>query len=147
MANPQNIVGKGNRFSKDNQPANRGRKPKLYTIAKNTYNVSYEEWKGVVLYLLQCSKSEIKEIRKKEDTPIWVDNVCSALEKDTRRGCLYALKELTEKIWGKPLQETKSDVNLQEEGKKYTLSVIPQEDIIALASKMQDARYEEETKE
>lgn len=146
MANPQNIIGKGNRFSKDNQPANRGRKPKLYTIAKNTYNVSYEEWKGVVLYLLQCTKDEVTKIANKDDTPIWVVNVCNALYKDTKKGSLSALKELTEKIWGKPLQEIRSDVNLQGEVSKYNLAVIPQEDIIALANKMQDARYEQETK-
>ena len=29
-------------FTSDNQPVNRGRKPKLYTIAKKKYNISHE---------------------------------------------------------------------------------------------------------
>lgn len=106
-------IGKyGNKFTSENQPANRGRKPKLYTIAKKTYNISYDEWKGVVLYLLQCTKKEIEKIASDDNTPIWVANVCRALHKDTGKGSLAALKELTEKLWGKPLQEMKNELNM-----------------------------------
>mgnify|MGYP001100608294 CR=1 FL=1 len=31
-------------FTSDNQPVNRGRKPRLYTIAKKKYNISHEEY-------------------------------------------------------------------------------------------------------
>ena len=62
MAGYDNIKGKGNRFSSTNQPKRNGRKPKLYTIAKKTYNISLEEWKGVAMYLMQCTKAEVEAI-------------------------------------------------------------------------------------
>lgn len=34
MPNPENIKGKGNRFSSTNQPKNPGRKPSLYNHIK-----------------------------------------------------------------------------------------------------------------
>ena len=45
--------GKKTRFTRENQPPNRGRKPKLYTIAKKAYNISYDEWKEVVVEVMQ----------------------------------------------------------------------------------------------
>ena len=74
MAN-KNIAkdGKKTRFTSENQPQSRGRKPKLYTIAKKAYNV------------------------------------CRALYKDSGKGSIATLKELTEKLWGKPMQETKPE--------------------------------------
>lgn len=105
----EHIKGKGKRFSSTNQPPNRGRKPKLYTIAKKAYNISYDEWKEVVVYVMQCTKKEVEDIIEKEDTPMWVINVCRALYKDSGKGSIATLKELTEKLWGKPMQEAKPE--------------------------------------
>lgn len=99
----EHIKGKGNRFSSTNQPANRGRKPKLYTIAKKTYGISFEEFKEVVNYLVQCPKKELNEIADKEDTPIWMLNVCRALYKDTGKGVINTLRELIALMWGKEM--------------------------------------------
>lgn len=103
LAGFDNIKGKGNRFSSTNQPANRGRKPKLYTIAKKTYGISFEEFKEVVNYLVQCPKKELNEIADKEDTPIWMLNVCRALYKDTGKGVINTLRELIALMWGKEM--------------------------------------------
>lgn len=110
MAN-KNIAkdGKKTRFTSENQPLNRGRKPKLYTIAKKAYNISYDEWKEVVVYVMQCTKKEVEDIIEKDDTPMWVINICRALYKDSGKGSIATLKELTEKLWGKPMQETKPE--------------------------------------
>ena len=97
-------IGKyGNKFTSDNQPANRGRKPKLYTIAKKSYSISLDEFKEVVNYLWQLPKGEVKAIAEREDTPIWMANVCRALYKDTARGTLNALRELMQLMFGKEL--------------------------------------------
>lgn len=80
----EHIKGKGNRFTSDNQPTNRGRKPKLYTIAKKSYGITLDEFKEVVNYLWQLPKEEVKEIAEKDDTPIWMANVCRSLYKDTK---------------------------------------------------------------
>ena len=42
----EHIKGKGNRFSSTNQPPNRGRKPKLYTIAKKAYGDALGDGEG-----------------------------------------------------------------------------------------------------
>lgn len=47
-----------------------GRKPKLYTVAKKCYNLSYDEFTDVVHYLFQCTKKEIDDIATADDTPV-----------------------------------------------------------------------------
>ena len=54
--------GIATRFSSTNQPKNKGRKPRLYTIAKEVYKCSYEDYKEGVMYLLQCSLAELKSV-------------------------------------------------------------------------------------
>lgn len=99
----EHIKGKCNRFTSENQPPNRGRKPKLYTIAKKSYGITLDEFKEVVNYLWQLPKDEVKKIAEKDDTPIWMANVCRALLKDTARGTLNALRELMQLMFGKEL--------------------------------------------
>ncbi len=90
----EHIRGKGNRFTSDNQPLNRGRKPKLYTIAKKSYGITLDEFKEVVNYLWQLPKDEVKKIAERGDTPIWMANVCRSLYKDTAKGVMNTLREL-----------------------------------------------------
>lgn len=70
MSNYEYIKGKGNRFSSTNQPAIRGRKPKLYTVAKNIYNISSEDYRNVFFFLAQKSRKDIEAIAKDDSTPI-----------------------------------------------------------------------------
>lgn len=104
MAGYDNIKGKGNRFSSTNQPKNRGRKPKLYTLARKVYHISIDEWRDVALYLLQCTRKEVESIAQDESTPIWVVNICRALYKDAGKGSTATLEELFSRLWGKPGQ-------------------------------------------
>lgn len=105
MAGKKDIYkyGKGTQFSSDNQPQNRGRKPKLYTIAKKTYGISFDEFKEVVNYLVQCPKKTLEKIADNEDTPIWMVNVCRAIHKDTGRGVINTLRELVAFMWSKDM--------------------------------------------
>lgn len=101
MPNPENIKGKGNRFSSTNQPANRGRKPKLYTLAKAVYKIGYEEFREVALHLMQMTKKELAEVVNDDDTPVWVINIAKALHKDTGKGEIRVLRELFDRVFGK----------------------------------------------
>lgn len=95
MANKRIVEdGINTRFSSDNQPQRSGRKPKLYTIAKKSYGITLDEFKEVVNYLWQLPKDEVKKIAEKEDTPIWMANVCRSLYKDTAKGVMNTLREL-----------------------------------------------------
>lgn len=108
----EHIKGKGNRFSSTNQPANRGRKPKLYTIAKKAYNVSREEWKEVKLYLLQCTPKEIDEIIDKKDTPMWVLILARGLKRNAAKGITDVLDGMEDRLFGRaPIaQEDDADI-------------------------------------
>ena len=112
MAGYDNIRGKGNRFSSTNQPKRNGRKPKLYTIAKKTYNISLEEWKEVAMYLMQCTRSEVETIANANDTPIWVANICRALYKDAGKGVITTLQELMDRVYGRSVQRQEVDANV-----------------------------------
>lgn len=94
--------GKETRFSSTNQPKNKGNKPRLYTIAKNVYKCSYEDYKEGVLYLLQCTLTELKGMTEKADTPICLRNIARALLKDSSTGDMRTTEELITRLWGRP---------------------------------------------
>lgn len=118
MAGRKDIAkyGKRTQFSKDNQPLRNGRKPKLYTIAKKAYNLSYEEFCSTLKYLYQCTKNELKEIVEAEDTPMWVLNVCRAIHKDTGNGVLYTFKELADRMYGTVKNNSAVDITTNGKG-------------------------------
>lgn len=102
----ENVIGKGNRFSSTNQPANRGRKPRLYkTIVKSGYNIGRDEFINVERTLIQNTKEELDEIAKKDDTPIWVAIICRALIRSGAKGEIQILNDMSDRIFGKQKQE------------------------------------------
>lgn len=113
----EHIKGKGNRFSSTNQPANRGRKPKLYTIAKKAYNVSREEWNEVKLYLLQCTPSEIDKIIDKKDTPMWVLILARGLKRNAAKGITDVLDGVEDRLFGRaPIAQDEDSTLYSENG-------------------------------
>ena len=113
----EHIKGKGNRFSSTNQPANRGRKPKLYTIAKKAYNVSREEWNEVKLYLLQCTPSEIDKIIDKKDTPMWVLILARGLKRNAAKGITDVLDGMEDRLFGSaPIAQDEDSTLYSENG-------------------------------
>ena len=105
--------GKATRFTSENQPKNKGRKPRLYTIAKEVYKCSYEDYKEGVLYLLQCTLTELKDICDKADTPIWLRNIARALLKDSSTGDMRTTEELITRLWGKPKATVEAEVKTE----------------------------------
>ena len=114
MPNPENIIGKGNRFSSTNQPKHNGWKPKLYNLAKKGYNLGIDEFRDVVAWLMQLSTDEVLAMTKEKDTPIWILTICRALVKSANDGKTATLNELTEKLWGKPSQKVDVTTNGRE---------------------------------
>lgn len=113
-----NIVelGKKTRFTSENQPQNRGRKPRQYTLVKNAYALSFEEYKDIVRYLIQCSKKDLMKITESDNTPIWMANIGRALLKDAGKGHYKTLAELTEVIWGREMAKS-LNLNVTEDEK------------------------------
>lgn len=88
--------GKEHRFTSENQPKNKGNKPRLYSIAKNVYKCSYEDYKEGVMFLMQCTLTELKAVTEKEDTPIWMRNIARAgCKRDARRFALWLASRLS----------------------------------------------------
>lgn len=95
-------IGKyGNKFTSENQPPNRGRKPRLYTLAKKGYNIGKEEFYDVLMYLMQLPKPELKDIAESEKHPVWVVNIARAIFKDTGKGVIFTIRELMDRLYGK----------------------------------------------
>lgn len=134
-----NIVeaGKKYQFTSENQPKNKGRKPRLYTIAKEGYRCSYEDYKEGVMYLMQCTLTELKAVIEKEDTPIWMRNVARALLKDSSTGDCKATEEIVSRLWGKPKATVEAEVKSEN---KTTLSLgnMKPEDIAYFVAEIQD---------
>ena len=108
----EHIKGKGNRFSSTNQPENRGRKPKLYTIAKKAYNVSREEWNEVKMYLLKCTPQEIDKIIGKEDTPMWVLILARGLKRNAAKGMTDVLDGMEDRLFGRAPVASNEDADI-----------------------------------
>lgn len=102
--------GKNTQFSSENQPKNSGRKPKLYTIAKKAYGLSYEEYKEMRMYLMQLSKTELDELSKDKDTPMWIVILCRSYIKGAAMGDTKALEETKTDLWGKDIASSKIDI-------------------------------------
>ena len=130
--------GQKTRFTSENQPQRNGRKPKIYNIAKKTYGISFEEFKEVVNYLMQCPKAQLIEISEREDTPIWMINVCRALHKDAGRGAMNTLRDIVAFMWGK---EMVSKVDITTNGKDI---IAPPRTLTAEEAKEYGIRLEEE---
>lgn len=113
MSNYDYIKGKGNRFTSDNQPANRGRKPKLYTIAKKAYNVSREEWNEVKLYLLQSPPAEIDRIIGDGNTPMWVLILARGLKRNAAKGITDVLNDMEDRLFGRAVSSPDSEQTME----------------------------------
>lgn len=91
-------------FSSTYQPKNRGRKPRLYTLAKKGYKLSLDDFREIAQHLLQLDKTQLKKIAEDDQTPIWIVTICRALFKEASSGHTKALNELVERLWGKAHQ-------------------------------------------
>ena len=108
--NYENIKGKGNRFTTENQPAKRGRKPSLYRQIKELLGtdaraeLSREDYYRLIGFLLEQPIDTLKRLADHPTTPIWVINVIRAVVKDSRAGRMYTLDSLFDRLFGKATQ-------------------------------------------
>lgn len=110
MSSYEYIKGRGKRFTSDNQPPNRGRKPKLYTVLKDAYGLSYEEYKRAQLYVMQLSKAEAEELSRDASTPMFVVELCRLHLRGASVGDARALSEAKADLWGKEIAAQKLDI-------------------------------------
>lgn len=110
MPKPENIIGKGNRFSTTNQPANRGRKPSLYAHIKRLLGteadieLSREDYYKLMQFLLERPLDDLKRLADSKETPIWIVNIIRAVVRDARAGRTATLDSLLDRLFGKAAQ-------------------------------------------
>ena len=121
MAN--NFKGAGTRFSSTYQPENRGRKKSLFRQLvegwgddPNTPKPSREDIQKMMLFLMERTAKEIKEIGEDENTPIWVKSIIVAIVEDMKNGRVTTINTLFDRVFGKPSQTAEIDAKLNFRG-------------------------------
>lgn len=110
VPNPENIRGKGNRFSTTNQPANPGRKPSLYNHLRQLLGteaeaeLSREDYYRLIGCLLERPLGDLKTLATDKKTPVWVVSVVRAIVKDAQAGRMNTLDSLLDRLFGKASQ-------------------------------------------
>jgi hypothetical protein len=109
MPNPENLIGKGNRFSTTNQPAKRGRKPSKIKGLIKKYDLPKSDVDAIIQNLLfDHTVGEIEKIAKddakKSALPAFAAYLMVLLEKSTSKGDPRVLSYLLDRLYGKPTQ-------------------------------------------
>lgn len=108
--NYENIKGKGNRFTTENQPAKRGRKPSLYRQLKELIgedageDLTRGDYCRNSNLLLRLPPVTLKRIVENPATPMWVIILIRGLVKDARTGRMDTLNPLLDRLFGKATQ-------------------------------------------
>lgn len=131
----------GNRFTSENQPANKGRKPKIYEVAKGTYKIQYDDFRNIVMELMQMTLKELKAVTNDENRMAWVVNIARAMIKDASMGRINTLSEMADRFYGKAKQtvETESKVEVKA---AIDVDLIPDHILTDFADKMQEHIYQ-----
>ncbi len=116
---PGNRCGINTRFSRDQQPKRKGRKPSLYKhLNLPGEELSKEDFTNIMLSLLECSTGQLVKIRedcKHPDSkiPVWIDNMIAAIFNDIRKGRLNCLRWVLDRSFGKPEYNMNRNTQIQ----------------------------------
>ncbi|GMO33856.1 MAG: hypothetical protein Ta2B_14310 [Termitinemataceae bacterium] len=107
--NPENVIGKGNRFSSTNQPENRGRKPSKIKKLIKKYDLPKSDVDAIIQNLLfDHTVGELSEIAQDDDKksalPAFAAYLMVLLEKSTSKGDPRVLSYFLDRVYGKPVQ-------------------------------------------
>ena len=103
MANPKIAeAGKGTQFSKDNQPANSGRKKNVFKHLKGLYEVSAEDVSSIIQYLLSLTLEELQAVIKDKETKAIVVVYASTVYNAIKKGETNQLEAMLNRSIGKP---------------------------------------------
>lgn len=134
----------GNRFDSNNQPAKNGRKPSLYKVLKNitgnkvSFEMEKEDYYAVIRWVMERTPKQLKELLEKEpdgktyknDIPLWLINIISALNADARYGKTATVEMIFDRIFGKATQTVESEVNAQITNTNIDLSSLSTEELL-----------------
>lgn len=115
--------GKRTRFSKDNQPKNAGRKPRLYTILKKDEPaLTRSEYNRNCIAMLMADMEEFKAIAQDENAPMYIKIIANAIKEDLMTGQSKTLQQIIEANFGKAEQKISTEVSFSDFLKKASLA-------------------------
>lgn len=132
----------GNRFTSENQPPNRGRKPSLYkklkaiTGKKVGWELEKEDYFNVIRWVMEQTPSALERLIKdvngnpNKDVPLWLLNIISALNTDMRYGRTSTVEMIFDRIFGKATQPVESEISAEVTNKGVNLSALSTEELL-----------------
>jgi len=114
MANLKNLE-KRVKFTKDNQPPNRGRKKNVFTQYKEQFDLSADDVSTIIAYLCSLNIEELSKISADKKTPAIVINFARALLVSIKKGELNALERMLDRKVGKPDFNFKGSIGANED--------------------------------
>lgn len=118
----------GQKFTSDNQPQNRGRKPSLYkkirAITGKTvkHEMSKEDYYDIIKYLMEQTPGDLRKMagmvngegQKSNmfdaEIPVWLMNMITAILGDIRYGRTTTLDSILDRMFGKASQTVEAIV-------------------------------------
>lgn len=114
----------GKKFSSENQPQNRGRKPSIYkklkaiTSKKVGYELEKEDYFNVIRWVMEQNAGTLEVLikdkagRPNKDTPLWLINIISAINADIRYGRTTTVEMIFDRVFGKATQPIEGEMQV-----------------------------------
>lgn len=104
-------IGKNTQFSSTNQPANRGRKKKIYTILKES-GYSLDDIRAAMLELVFLNRNDLMELSLNPESPMILRIIGSTLNESLSKSDYSKIRDIIDQVIGKPkmhVDNTSSD--------------------------------------
>ena len=122
----------GNRFTSENQPPNRGRKPKVYKYLQKVvgdavgHELEEQDFKNIMQALIELPPSKLQALvrsteidpntgkpKPNKDTPAWIQMLVSNINACIRYGKLDALEYVLDRVYGQATQNLEGTIENQ----------------------------------
>lgn len=139
----------GNRFTSENQPKNRGRKPKVYKYLKQKigesvgHELEEQDFKDIMQALIELPPAKLKTLVKSSgldpetgkklpnlETPAWIQMLVSNINACIRYGKLDALEYVLDRSFGQPKQTIEGNIESQVTKAPVDLSMLSTEELL-----------------
>lgn len=124
--NDQNLE-KRVKFTKENQPANRGRKKNVFKFYQEKYDLSSQDVNNTIEFLLSQSIDDLQKIIKDPKKPAMVVNFATAVLTGIKKGDLSAIERMLDRKVGKPKEVVEVHGNINTSN--YDLSKLSDEEL------------------
>lgn len=139
----------GNRFTSENQPPNRGRKPKVYKYLKKVvgdavgHELEEQDFKNIMQALIELPPSKLQALvrsteidpntgkpKPNKDTPAWIQMLVSNINACIRYGKLDALEYVLDRVYGQATQNIEGTIENQVVKAPTDLSMLSTEELL-----------------